>query len=86
MENKEFIKLPNRVIRRELIKEVVIDDECYIDFNKKSTKVSIKTFEDEYNYYDEKGVEVYEDVLNQLGFGKEKDIIVEIPVGTTLRR
>lgn len=62
MENKEFIKLPNRVIRKELIKEVVKDE--YVD----STKVSIKTYEDEYNYYDEKGAEVYEDVLNQLGF------------------
>ena len=74
MENKEFIKLPNRVIRKELIKEVVIDDNYYVDFNKKSTKVSIKTFEDEYNYYDEKGVEVYEDVLNQLGFGETDKI------------
>lgn len=69
MENKEFIKLPNRVIRRELIKEVVKDDECYVDFGKKTIQVSIKTYEDEYNYYDEKGAEVYEDVLNQLGFG-----------------
>lgn len=74
MENKEFIKLPDRVIRRELIKEVVIDDNYYVDFNKKSTKVSIKTFEDEYNYYNEKGIEVYEDILNQLGFGETDKI------------
>lgn len=75
MENKEFIKLPNRVVRRELIKEVVKDDECYVDLGKKTIEVSIKTYEDEYNYYGEKGVEVYEDVLNQLGFGEGEEVI-----------